>query len=76
MALKFCTSVTKGLKVKFRKLWGLISTLVEVTGEKLGGGLFCSPPILHRVNLFSLSCLLSMSGLNSELKLKLRTRKA
>ena len=33
MALKFCTSVTKGLKLKVRELWELIPTLVEVTGE-------------------------------------------
>ena len=40
MALKSYTSVAKGLKLKSRKLWGLIITFVEVTGEKLIGGLF------------------------------------
>ena len=42
--LKFCTSVAKGLELKFRKFWGSNSTFVEVTGENLvGGGTFCSP---------------------------------
>ena len=36
--LKFYTSMTKGLKQKVRKFWGLIPTFVEVTGEKLVGG--------------------------------------
>ena len=35
--LNFYTSVAKGLKLKVRKLLGLISTFVEVTGEKLVG---------------------------------------
>ena len=38
MNLKFYTSVTKGLKLKVRKFWGLVLTFVEVTGEKLLGG--------------------------------------
>ena len=38
MALKFYTSVTKGLKLKVRKFWGLVPKFVEVTGEKLVGG--------------------------------------
>ena len=33
--LNFYTSVVKRLELKVRKLWGLISTFVEVTGEKL-----------------------------------------
>ena len=49
MALKFYTSVTKGLQIKVRKFWGLISTFVEVTMEKLVGVSFCTPPILNRV---------------------------
>ena len=36
--LKFYTSLSKGLKLKVRKFWGLILTFVEVTGEKLVGG--------------------------------------
>ena len=48
IALKFYTSVTKGLKLKVRKFWRLILTFVKVTREKLvlwrGGGLFASPP--------------------------------
>ena len=43
MALKFYTSLTKGLKLKVRKFWELIPTFVEVTGEKLVGGSFCTP---------------------------------
>ena len=39
IALKFYTSVEEGLKLKVRKIWGLIPT----TGR--GGGL---PPILNR----------------------------
>ena len=44
--LKFSISMAKGLKLKVRKFWGLISTFVEVTGEKLigGGGLFAPAP--------------------------------
>ena len=33
--LKFYNSVAKGLKLKGRKVWRLIPTFVEVTGEKL-----------------------------------------
>ena len=40
MALKFCTSVTKGLKLKVRKFLGLTSTCVEETGR--GGGFLLS----------------------------------
>ena len=50
--LEFYTNLSKGLKLKVRKFWGLILTFVEVTGEKLAGG---SPPptaILNRVNKF------------------------
>ena len=47
--LKFYTSVAKGLKLKVKMFWGLIPTSVEVTGEKLVGGLLAPPPILNRV---------------------------
>ena len=43
MALKFYTTVAKGLKVKIRPFSGLIPTFTEVTGKKPiggGGGLF------------------------------------
>ena len=59
--LKFYTSEGKGLKLIVRKFWWLISTFVEVLGEKLiaggwvGGFLF---PILNRVNC-SWFCFLS-----------------
>ena len=51
--LKFYTSVTKELKLKVRKFWGLVPTFEEVTGEKLvgGGGAFCPHPILSRVKV-------------------------
>ena len=50
MPFKFYTSVAKGLKLKVRKVKGLIAKFVEVTWEKLvgGGGAFFSP-ILNRV---------------------------
>ena len=38
MALKFYTSVAKGLKLKVRKFLRLISMFAEVTREKLVGG--------------------------------------
>ena len=37
MASKFYSIVTKGLKLKVRKFWGLIPAFVEVTEEKLVG---------------------------------------
>ena len=43
MALKFYTSVAKGLKLKVRKFWGLISTFVEVCRWKTGRGAFYPP---------------------------------
>ena len=50
--LKFYISLSKELKLKFRKFWGLIATFVEVTVEKLVGVPFCPPPSpsLNRVN--------------------------
>ena len=52
LALKFYSSVAKWLKLKVRKIWGLIFTLVEVK-EKLVRRVF--PPsswiILKRVNI-------------------------
>ena len=41
--VKIYTNVPKGLKLKVRKFWELIPTFVEVTGEKLEGGLFAPP---------------------------------
>ena len=48
--LKFHTKVPKGLQLKVRKFWGLVRTLLEVTGKKngrsgAGGDLF--PPTTH-----------------------------
>ena len=38
MALKINISVAIGLELKVKKVWGLILTFLEVTGEKLVGG--------------------------------------
>ena len=38
MALKFDNSVTKGLKLKVRKIWGIILAFGKTTEEKLEGG--------------------------------------
>ena len=57
MALKYYTREEKRLKLKVKKIWGLILMFVEVTGKKLvvgifaqkgggwggGEGSFCSP---------------------------------
>ena len=42
--MKFYTDVAKALKLKARKFWGLISTFVEVTFEKLVQRSFCPCP--------------------------------
>ena len=53
--LKFYPSLSKGLKLKVRKFWGLIPTFVEVIRKELvagwegGGGLFGPLPILNRL---------------------------
>ena len=39
MALKLYTSMVKGLRLKVRRFWELFLMFVEVTGEKLIGGL-------------------------------------
>ena len=44
MALKFYTSVEKKLKLKVIKFLGLTPTFVEVTWEKMVGGLFVPSP--------------------------------
>ena len=45
MTLKFYTSVAKGLRLKVRKFWGLLSVFVEVRGEKIGMGGSFFPPL-------------------------------
>ena len=45
MALKFYSSVAKGLKLKVKRL---IRTFVEVAGVKLVEGLFAPTPILNK----------------------------
>ena len=50
MALRFYTSVAKGLKIKVIKLWELIHAFVKVTVEKLVGRSICPTPILNWVN--------------------------
>ena len=56
--LRFYTSLSKGLKLKVGKFWGLILTFAEVTGEKLVGERPFCPPILNRVNVRPLETLL------------------
>ena len=53
MALKFYTSVAKGLKLEAKKFWELICTLLEITGEKQvekGGGGFLPLLFINKVN--------------------------
>ena len=51
--LKFYTSLSKGLKLKVGKFWGLIPTFVKFTGEKLVGGPFWPlPPSWIGLNSF------------------------
>ena len=57
IALKFYTNVAKELKLKVRKFFGIIITLVEVMGGNLVGGegiFYPLPPpcILNRVQIF------------------------
>ena len=53
MASKFYNCVGKMLKLKVRKLWGLLPTFVEITGEKQEWGVFLPPhSILNRVKRF------------------------
>ena len=40
MTLKFFIRMAKVLKLKVDKFWGLSSSFVEVTGEKVVGGTF------------------------------------
>ena len=56
--LKFYTSVAKRLKLKVRKFWGLISTFVEVTGEKLVAGAFllASPSWVGLIRSLAWAC--------------------
>ena len=47
MSSKFYTCVAEKLKPKVRKFCGPILTFVEITGEKLLGGLFAPLPPPH-----------------------------
>ena len=55
MALKFYTSVAKGLKIKVRKICGLIFAFEEVRGEKMVG-VFLPPLILNGVKEERYAC--------------------
>ena len=55
MTLEFDTRVDKRLKLKLRKILGLITTFVEVRGEKLIWWNFFGYLILNRVNTRILS---------------------
>ena len=72
MALKFYTSVAKGLKLEVWKFCGLLPTFVKVTGEKLVVGPFCSL-ILKTVkgNLYFLT--ISKTFISTPLTLKVYT---
>ena len=52
--MKFYNCEAKGLKLKVRKFLGLSPTFVEVTGEKLVGGLFAPPPPPSWIGLITL----------------------
>ena len=54
-ALRFYTSVAKGLELKVRKFWGLIFTFLEVTGGKTSSGGNFLPPIMNMVNFEHIS---------------------
>ena len=54
--LKFYTSVEEGSKLKVRKFWRSIPTFVEVTGEKLVGGVF-APPLPSWIGLSKILCI-------------------
>ena len=47
--LNFYTSLSKGLELKVKMFWELILVFIDVTGEKLIWGSFCSPHIQNRV---------------------------
>ena len=49
MALKFYTSVEKGLKLKLKIFSGLATTFVKVTGKKLVEQTFLVSPIRNGV---------------------------
>ena len=54
IALESSASLAKGLKLKIRKCWLLIPTVVEVTWEKLAGFFFIpQPPFRTRLTLSS-----------------------
>ena len=59
---RFYTSLSKGLKLKVKKLWGLTPTFVEVAGEKMVGRLPSPPTILNRVKAAQIwpSCVVGM----------------
>ena len=72
MALKFHTSVVKGLKLKVRKFWRLIPVFVKVTGEKLVRGAFLFPPlsILNRVKALGMNIQSKYESANIKCRLK------
>ena len=82
MALRFYTSVGKGVKLKVKEFLGLASACVEVTREKLVEGPSCPSIILNLVNfqifkavtfLFLIDAKMSssVSWMNSSLKVLL-----
>ena len=51
--LEILHQCAKGLQLTVRKIWGLIPTFVEGTGEKLVGEAFFPPPPPPSVTLFN-----------------------
>ena len=49
MTLKFYSSMAKWLKLKVTKVWGLIPTFIEVTGEKQVGGFLPPSPPFYKI---------------------------
>ena len=49
MTNDLCSNVTKELKLKFKRFFGLVPSFVEAAGEKLVEGTFLHSPILNSV---------------------------
>ena len=72
MALKFYTSVEKWSKLKARKFLGPIPTFLDVTGEKLVGGIFFERSHNTRLKKFESSIIKIMCIVKSQFQKKLK----
>ena len=52
LTLNFYTSVTEGLKLKARKIWGANSNVCRSYRGKTSRGPFCHPSTMNRFNIF------------------------